>query len=452
MPHHSPVVVILVFIFVLGIMVLVHETGHFVVAKLCGVRVEVFSIGFGKRLIGFRYGDTDYRLSLLPLGGYVKMAGEYGAETRAGAPDEFTSQPRWQRILIGLAGPAANIVLSLFLLTLVSHYHYSVDEYLSEPAVIDYVVANSPAAKLGMQPGDLITSFGPDANPTWGQVLTDSSLHLNGDVPVTFTHNGAAKTVTLPINVGDPRAVDSPDTVFTAIGLVPREQSTPIAVTDVNGGSPAALAGLKPNDQIVTIDGITLHSVDAIKVYLQDRKGAPAALEILRGGTTQKIVATPQLGICGPNQYCLGFSYKQPPTKIQRLPLGAAIKQSFADNRDDSTLIFRVLKGMFTRQVSPKQLMGPIGIEQQVGVALDMGPWTLMRLTSTISMNLAIFNLLPFPPLDGAMILFLIIESIMRRDVNEVLKERIYQVAFVGLVVFACFVFYNDIARLHLGH
>src|ERR1700758_514909 len=153
--------------FVLGVMILVHEFGHYAVAKLCGVRVDVFSLGFGKRLIGFRRGDTDYRISLLPLGGYVKMAGENPMEARTGDPGEFMSHPRWQRLLIAVAGPTMNILLAVGIVTGVFMVHYSHDWYLDQPTRAGWVDDNSPGAKAGLKPGDLITRIDSTANPLW---------------------------------------------------------------------------------------------------------------------------------------------------------------------------------------------------------------------------------------------------------------------------------------------
>ena len=156
---------------VLGIMILVHEFGHYAAAKWFGVRVDVFSIGFGKRLAGFKRGDTDYRISALPLGGYVKMAGENPLESRSGAPDEFMSHPRWQRFVIAIAGPAMNILLAIALLTGVFMVHYEHPLYLDEPAVIGWVMDDSPAAKSGIEQGDRIVRIDGEQNPTWEDVM-----------------------------------------------------------------------------------------------------------------------------------------------------------------------------------------------------------------------------------------------------------------------------------------
>jgi len=202
--------VVIEFAIVLGLLVLIHELGHFIVAKLCGVRVETFSIGFGTRIFGFRYGDTDYRISILPLGGYVKMAGELGgdgAPLQTGgqpalpstpAPDELTSKPRWQRVLIAVAGPVFNFVLAFFLLFLVAHYHHEVDQYLNGSAIVDYVPQGTAAASDGIAAGDTITHFNRIANPTWYQIFEESALNLNRPLPVGFIHNGQARSTTTP--------------------------------------------------------------------------------------------------------------------------------------------------------------------------------------------------------------------------------------------------------------
>src|ERR1700757_2737408 len=155
---------------VLGIMILIHEWGHYAAAKFFKVRVEVFSIGFGKRLLGFRKGETDYRLSAIPLGGYVKMSGENPMDERTGDPAEFLSHPRWHRFIIAIAGPAMNILLAVGLLTAVYMVHYEYPAFMDEPAVIGWVEADSPAARLGLQMDDRIARVDGIQNPTWEQV------------------------------------------------------------------------------------------------------------------------------------------------------------------------------------------------------------------------------------------------------------------------------------------
>jgi regulator of sigma E protease len=434
---------------VLGIMVLVHEFGHFAVAKLCGIRVEVFSIGFGKRLFGFRRGDTDYRLSILPLGGYVKMAGDNPGEAPTGDPGEFNAHPRWQRILVALAGPFANFILAIALMTGVSMLHNEVQEYISGPAHTDYIVANTEAAKTGIRSGDLIVHYDNVENPTWDQVAIRSLLNINQTIPFSYIHDGQRTDSKIFVESKGGAENFSLD----KLGLIPKEQTTPVQVESLEPNMPAIRAGLQPKDLIASIDGLQLHSVPALLSYLQDQAGKPASLEILRNGQTIPMQITPELADRGDGvkDYRLGFKYVPPPVKVERLPLGKAVASSWEFNKKGSLLIVEVLKRMFTRQVSVRSLSGPIGIGQQIHQAVGMPGWMpLIGLMAYISLNLGIFNLLPIPILDGGMILFLLVETVMGRDLNQQLKERIYQVAFVCILVFAVMVIFNDLSKLPL--
>jgi regulator of sigma E protease len=434
---------------VLGIMVLVHEFGHFAVAKLCGIRVEVFSIGFGKRLFGFRRGDTDYRLSLLPLGGYVKMAGDNPGEAPTGDPGEFNAHPRWQRILVALAGPVANFILALGLMTGVGMFHNEVQEYLTGPATADYVPANTVAARSGIQSGDTIVRYDTVENPTWEDIFTHSALNINHTISFSYTHNGQRTDTNLLVESKGGAENFSLD----ALGLVPRMQSTPVEVDSLEANMPAAKAGLQPKDKILTIDGLHLHSVQSLLSYMQDEAGKPASLVVQRDGKTFPITVTPQLADVGDGtkDYRLGFRPVLPPVKINHLPFTQAVASSWNTNLKYATLIAEVVKGMFTRHVSVRSLSGPIGIGQEVHRAIEMPGWTpIVGLMAYISVNLGIFNLLPIPILDGGMILFLLVETVLRRDLNQQLKERVYQVAFVCLLVFAAMVIFNDITKLNV--
>jgi regulator of sigma E protease len=444
---------------VLGIMVLVHEFGHFAVAKLCGIRVEVFSIGFGKRLFGFRRGDTEYQIAAIPLGGYVKMSGEMNLPTdEPGAtatddPGNFNSHPRWQRILVALAGPIANFILAFGLMTGVSMLHNEVQEFLDGPAITDYIQPKTSAAKAGIQSGDRIVHFDTIENPTWEDVGNRSILNLNQTVPFSFIHDGQRTDTKLFVaSKGNPDDFSLDD-----LGLIPKAQNTPVQVDSLEPSMPAAKAGLKPGDKILSIDGLQLHSVPALLTYLQDQAGKPASLIIQRtvGGATQTvpIQVTPELADIpsGSKDYRLGFLAVLPPVRVERLPLGKAVAASWKFNEKGSLFIVEVIKRLFTRQVSVKSLQSPIGIGQQIHQVAQMPGWMpLIQTMSMISLNLGILNLMPIPILDGGMILFLLIETILRRDVNQQVKERIYQVAFVCILAFFAFVIFNDLTRLNL--
>ena len=460
------------FALILGILVLVHEFGHFAVAKLCGVRVEAFAIGFGPRLFGVVYKGTDYRINALPLGGYVKMSGELPGDPGAGPlvatgealeiaegkeparsddPGEFYNHPRWQRVCIALAGPIANFILALFVLAFVAMCHHEVDKYLTGQAVVDYVPASTAPANGGMTAGDVIVAFNHRQNPTWMQIGEECQVNVGQTLPITYTHNGSPVNIDIPIKAGN-AAGEFTFQSMVATGLLPREQAAPLRVREIQNNTPASRAGLQAGDAIVSIDGLSVHSVQTLVAFLQDRAGAPAQLIVDRGGKQMPLTVKPEKldDGQGGTSYRIGFAPAPAPVNIVKLPFGEAMAESWKENIESSTMILRVLQGLFTRKVSVKSVSGPVGMYREIDLASQAGIWSQLPLMSGISVNLGIFNLLPFPILDGGMILFLLIESLMRRDVNQVTKERIYQVAFVCLILFAVFVFYNDITKLHM--
>ena len=434
---------------VLGLMVLVHEFGHFVVAKTCGVRVETFAIGFGKRVVGIRRGGTDYQINALPLGGYVKMAGEIPGEEVSNDPGELNNHPRWQRMLIALAGPAANFVLAFVLMAGVYMVHNEVNEYLSGPAVTDYVSQGTPASRTGMQTGDTIVHFDNVENPTWDDIGNHCLLNLNQTVPFSYMHDGWRFNTTFFVASKSTNPDDfSPET----LGLIPKEQPTPVKVSSLMPGSPAERAGLQPGDQIVSIDALALHSVSTLLTYMQDQKGAPAVLVVRRKGQTILMNITPELtDEGGTKEYLLGFHPVPPPVKVEKLSFAKSIAASWKFTKVNSMLIKDVVKGMFVGHVSVRSLSGPIGIGQVVHEAAEAPGWTpLIGTMSMISINLGMVNLLPFPILDGGMIFLLLIEGIFRRDLPMQAKEYIFQAAFVCILMFAAFIICNDIVKLHL--
>ena len=428
-------------------MVLVHEFGHFIVAKRCGVRVETFAIGFGKRVVGFRRGGTDYQINALPLGGYVKMAGEIPGEEVSNDPGELNNHPRWQRMLIALAGPAANFVLAFVLMAGVYMVHNEVNEYISGPAVTDYISPGSAMAKTGIRSGDTIVRFDNVEDPTWDDVGNHCLLNLNRSVAFSFVHDGRRTDTTFFVA----SAATTPDEFSPdSLGFVPRMQPTPVKVLSLMPESPASRAGLQPGDQIVRIDSLDLHSVYTLLAYMQDRKGAPATIEVLRNGRSFLVNITPELSDEGGSKvYLLGFHPVPPPVKVEHLSFVKSLGKSLEFTEKNSLLIEDVVKGMFEGHVSVRSLSGPIGIGQVVHEAADEPGWTpLIGTVAMISINLGMVNLLPFPILDGGMIFLLLIEGTVRRDLPMQVKERIYQVAFVCIVLFAAFIIFNDITKL----
>jgi len=435
---------------VLGLMVLVHEFGHFIVAKWCGVRVEAFAIGFGKRLIGFIHKGTDYRINALPLGGYVKMAGEIPGEETSDDPGELNNHPRWQRMLIAVAGPVANFILAFALMTGVFMLHNEVDQYRSGAAVTDYVPPDTTLAKAGVTAGDTIVRFDKVENPTWEDILNRTKLGINQTVPISFIHDGKRTDTTVYLRFqGSADQFSLEDAL--ALGLVPRMQNDPLKVDSPVAGGPSERAGLKPGDQIVSVDGLAIRSTPVLLNYLADQKGKPAVLDILRNGNRLTLTVRPEMTDSGDGTqaYHLGFKPMPSPVRVEQLSFRDALTESWKFNKKSSLLIGDVLRKMFERHISVKSLSGPIGIGQVVHEAAQAPGWLpLVGTVAQISINLGIFNLLPFPILDGGMIFLLIVESLFRRDLPMPVKERIYQVAFVCIVLFAAMVIFNDISKL----
>jgi len=350
---------------VLGFMILIHEFGHYITAKMFGVRVEVFSIGFGTRLLGWRKGETDYRISAIPLGGYVRMSGENPMEPRTGDPGEFLSHPRWQRFIIAVAGPFMNIFLALALLTGVYMVSFSRPIWANKTALVGYVIKDSAAAKAGVQPGDKIVRLddGP-LNPTWQQVIPQMVLSPNQPVKVELQRGTQTLTKTI---VPEPTGPDQ----YGSAGWVPDQ---PNVVTSLEEGLPADRAGMKLGDKIVAVNGRPVRSVPAIIDTLQDDEGKPATFTVERNGKQLNLSIKPEL-VLAPGEedkrWRIGISCD--PDEVTQLPFIAALGQSWDDNKKSSYLILQLVEKMVRRQVSMRQMEGPIGIARASGEAAKQG-------------------------------------------------------------------------------
>jgi regulator of sigma E protease len=424
---------------VLGFMILIHELGHYAAAKWLGVRVEVFSIGFGKRLFGFRRGETDYRVSAIPLGGYVKMSGDNPMEERTGDPAEFLSHPRWHRFLIAIAGPAMNILLAIGLLTVVYMVHYEYPIFLDKPAILAGVRHDSAAVKAGLQAGDRIIRIDGVENPTWEQVYFKVMLSPNQPLNVAIQRGEQTFEKTIV-----PKAVTA-----SQVGSAGWYANESVIVGDMEPDMPAAKAGIKEGDKVLAMDGQPVPSIDAMIESLQETKDKPIDLTVLRDGQQLNIRVTPVLARTETNEkrYRIGF-LNTPEMKVGSLPFVQAFERSLDENKKGSVLILQLVQKLVQRKVSIRTISGPIGIAQDAGEAATQKGWTpLLALTAAISLNLGIINLLPIPIMDGGVILLLFVEGLMRRDISLRIKERIYQAAFVFLVLFAVMVIYSDIAK-----
>lgn len=451
---HNFLVSAAAFIVLVGVMVIVHEFGHFTVAKLCKVRVEAFSFGFGPRLFGFKIGETDYKVCLLPLGGFVKMTGESPeqnleapgsqVENRPEDPGAFMSHPRWQRILIGLAGPMFNFLLTLALMLFYFGFINEVPSATVNTTAIEWVTPDSAAAAAGFEPGDVIKSFDKARNPDWEAVYEHCRLSANQLVPVTVQRGGT----TLLLNLQVPASAKTDSFDLSDAGISPQYLPGPIPVAQVQPGMPAEQAGLRDGDSIQAVDGHAFHSVNTLLAYMQAGKGKPLTLTVLRGGVTLGLVATPQKL---DTRYMLGFSTNPIPIHDAPQSFPVALKNSLGFFKNNSMLVGEVLQRLFTHKLSVTQLMGPVGIAQVAGEAAETDGWyPKFGLAGEISLQLGILNLLPFPILDGGMILLLLIESGLRHDISIVIKERIYQAAFFVLMAFIAFTIFNDVSKLPL--
>ena len=424
---------------VLGIMILVHEWGHFVAAKFFGVRVEIFSFGFGPRLWGWRRGPTDYRISALPLGGYVKMAGDNPAEERSGAPDEFLSKPRWQRAIIAVAGPAMNTVTAMALLTatfLLVGVPYPA--YLSRPVQVVAFPKHALGASAGIQPGDRLVEIDGIKNPTWEQVR----VYLAGAKPGTeirlvFDRNGEPLRVTL--------SPPDPHEAGTILGFPP----TAAIVEQVAPGMPAERAGLRTDDEIVVVNGQPVVAWAQLVEAIRQSNGQPVELTVRRGDRLVGLHIKPvqaQVGH-GETVWQIG-TLPRPEVIYRRLSFPQAVEQGVFTSAGVTRQIVGVVGQLFLGRVSLRQVQSVIGIARESGNAVRRGPVDLINLMAVISLNLAILNLLPIPILDGGHVLLLAVEGSLRRDLSVTVKERFVQVGLVFLLVIFAIVMYNDVLRL----
>jgi regulator of sigma E protease len=423
----------------LGIMVLVHEWGHFIVARAFGVRVEVFSIGFGPKIAGIRRGPTDYRLSILPLGGYVRMAGDNPAEERKGDPDEFLSRPRWQRVLIALAGPTTNFLMAVVLTAALFVHGSEQPTYVDKPVVIAGVMKDSAAQQAGIKPGDRVVNFAGSKDPTWDRVALEMALSTPGrDQPVTVDRGGRLVTLSVPSSANP----------FITLGY-PAE---PTIVGKVTPDHPAAKAGLMEGDTIAAVDGTPVLSPTQLSEMIQQVGGRSAQLDVLRNGQTVRLALTPAWGDPGDGtpRWQIGISYRFAST-IRSYSVPAAVVKAAQFHYILATKLVYLVGQLFSGRVSVKNLQGPLGIVQASSQAAQRGFGDLINLMALVSLNLAILNLLPIPILDGGHIAMLAIEGLMRHDLSLKLKERFVTVGMVFLLGIFLIVMFNDVMRIFVN-
>jgi regulator of sigma E protease len=406
---------------------------------------------------------------LLPLGGFVKMTGEMAEQNlqpgrpvmqpllegddnagvvvgSADDPGSLMNHPRWQRMLIGVAGPAFNFLLAFALMLIYFNFINEVPDIRTTK--MEWVTPGSAADQAGLKPGDVIAAFGNHAHPDYQKFHDLVGDDANKTVPVTVDRNGTTFQTAIHL----PGRIDALHDDLSKAGIFVQYTQSPIQIDQVSSGSPAQHAGLQSGDKIVSVDGHQFHTVLPLVDYMQTGQGKPVTLTIERSGATlAPIVIRPYAQDGG---WRLGFLPAGPenvPVRAEPMDFASAIGESRDFCAENSLLIVNVLKKLLTHQVSVKQLSGPVGIAVAAGQAVKEPYWSAkFGLAASISLNLGILNLLPFPILDGGMILLLLIESIMRRDISMMVKERIHQAAFVVLIAFTAFIMFNDFSKLQM--
>lgn len=425
---------LLSFAFVLGVLVFVHELGHFLMARWLGVRVLTFAIGFGPKVFKFRRGDTEYAIGIIPLGGYVKMAGENPDDPRSGANDEFLSRSKWDRFRILIMGPAMNIAFSILVMTGVFLRGAQVPAFDDDPVVVGAVTVGAPAEQAGIRPGDRIIKVGSQSVPDWQRflILVGSRAGLGTDL--TLRRDGREMVVRVVPEAESRREAGD-------IGVLPDVYPT-IRSVDANG--PAARAGLKAGDVVRSINGERMVFSAQLSAAIRKHPEVAITVGIARDGRDLDVAVTPRRqGDIG----LIGIQIGDAVDTIQPGPVGA-FTLSLKRNVEFAGLIVRTLGGLFTRETSPTQLMGPVAIAQMSGDFAAAGWVALLTFMASLSLNLGLINLLPIPVLDGGHLFIMSIEGLARRDFSMKVKERLMMAGFAVLMLIMVTVIYNDLARL----
>jgi regulator of sigma E protease len=422
------------FLFVLGVLIFVHELGHFLAARRLGVRVLTFSLGFGPKILKFTRGDTEYCVSIIPLGGYVKMAGESPDDPRSGAADEFLSKTKWERFQILIMGPVMNIVLAVVVLAIVLAQGAEVPAWEDQPPVIGAVEMNSVAERAGIMAGDRILTVAGDSVPTWQDMRIAVATRANRAVPVTLDRAG--RTVSLEVR---PSAEGRYE--VGQIGVLP--DTSPIALK-VEAADPAARAGMKAGDAIYAVNGQRVITPDDLKAAIAAHPGEPIDVEVRRDGAPQHLSITPDKR---PTGGWIGITIVEASRSFKPGPF-EAVRLSVVQNATSGVMIFKILGGLFTGSTSVRQLQGPVGIAQLSGESAEAGFIPLLSLMAVISLNLGLLNLMPVPVLDGGHILIMLLEGVARRDFSMAVKEKFLLAGFVVLMMLMVTVIYNDLTRI----
>ena len=417
----------------IGVMILIHELGHYWAARFFDVRVETFSFGFGPRLFGFKKGETDFRFSAILFGGYVKMLGDQAGEESAADPRGFMAKPRWQRLIIAFAGPLMNILLAVAILTGLFMVRYPKIPSTVNP-MVGYLLPDGAAAKAGVKEGDRIVQIGNTVDPTWDDVAMKEVSSANRPLDVWVERGGQRQRFTVT-PVLDAR---------NYIGIAGWLEQYETHVGAVTPDKPAEKAGLRRGDILISANGQPIRSSPQFIELIAANAANPLVLAYKRDGKLQQMTLTPRHESVE-GRWMIGVRLEPPSVS---LPLPQALSESVKRNAKSATLIYQFLEGIVERKMSARSVDGPIRIAQLSGEAAKEGPSAFFELMSMVSLNLAIFNLLPIPILDGGVILMLLLEMFMRRDLSLQVKEAVFKVGFVFIMALVVFVIYNDISKM----
>lgn len=439
------------FLVVLGVLVAFHELGHFLAARWVGVKVLKFSLGFGPKLIGRQVGETEYLLSAVPLGGYVKLFGE--EETEATTAEDrrrsFAHQQLWGKVLIVAAGPGFNFILAYLIFAgwLSTGTPLFVPTFRDLSADVEALVPGSPAAKAGMEIGDRITKVNGKDISTKTELL-DAVAKSNGQpIALEVRRAGQTKPLTvIPVPApGDTAPGEEP--AYT-IGV----EETPPLVTSVMHGSPAAAAGFQPGDRVVSMEGEPIYTWAQMTTHVKEHPQKPLRVDVLRNGQRVPLTVTPtaekvtvngqtvevgKIGISGP-----GRSLMRSGNPAEALYQGVEATWGWTE------LTTIGLYKMIVGDISSKNIGGPLTIANISGEAASQGASSVVFLIAILSINLGVLNLLPIPILDGGHLLFFLIEGILRKPLGERQRELAQQVGLVLLVGVMIFAFWNDLERI----
>jgi len=436
----------LAFVIVFFVVTFVHEFGHFFMARLFGVRVDVFSFGFGPRLFGVHHGKvtffrapeegtgTDYRVSLIPIICYVKLLGEGLFEKdRPVAPDDLMAKTRGQRFLIMGMGPVMNILLAVVLVAVINGVGTQVPAFLDEKPVIGQIAPGSPAEQAGLRVDDEILSIAGRPVKTWSDVELAVGSRPDRLVKIEVLRDGR----TVPIDL-------KTETVTKYhMGYAGFEAKIPIQVVSTVPGSPANKAGLKPGDLILGIDGKPVNYNDFLPL-IQKSAGRELLFTVERGGRTLSIPVTPRKeGEVGR----IGLSQTQK-SVIRKYPFFAAIGESVRQNTSNVFLIVRIIRGLFTGETPVSQLGGPVAIADFSRAAFQLGLLPLLGWIAVLSLQLGVINiLLPIPVADGFQMAVLVLEAVFRKDLGPKFRMALMTIGWVLMLLLTAFVILNDFVK-----